>query len=238
MACHARHRIHDPGLSSRPRRLDSALDEPRRDRSRNPEGEMSTTSGRARTFPRKVGLAEERAFPRGPKDREGPCEATSMRSPRTPRAAVWPLAMILLTGAGCNNIGRDTTPRNATSVQTIRSPVAVATDTGRCPPLPPVARRPKGMIDIDVPQGSKFVEPAAWPGKGVRADLFVPLSVKQAHRFFVKQTRGPAREVVFSEYEGFEAEVFFHQADGQIGLIRILLTCHDGSIVSIETFKD
>lgn len=72
-----------------------------------------------------------------------------MRTKVAPRASVWVIAMIVLSGAACD-VGRDTSPRTSNAM---RPAAAVPTNAGGCPPLPPAAERPKGMIDTPATHG-------------------------------------------------------------------------------------
>lgn len=120
-------------------------------------------------------------------------------------------------------------PRSETTPSSSRAPAP-----GGCPELPPLAAIPERFPRFPLPPTAVSVEPAARPRKGIRVDLFVSDGVTPTQRFFLRAIRERKLDIVFNDNEGFEAEVFFSFRDGSSGLIRILTTCHDGSMVSFE----
>lgn len=156
---------------------------------------------------------------------------------------------VLLLFSACSSSGADadshSEPRAvpAGPSQPAPSPVLPSQATGEpsvsqnnCPPLPALAPLPKRFPDFPLPKGTVSIEPAAQPAKGLRADFFVPVSVTETQKFFLRQVRKGGLQLAFTENEGFESEVYFEMKDGKAALVRILLTCHDGSIISFEVF--
>ena len=110
-------------------------------------------------------------------------------------------------------------------------------DLSACSTPPPPAPIPAGFPDIEFPPGSQSVEPQVRLDNGIRVDLRIPLSVKAAQRFFIKTLRASGRRIVATDYEGFEAEVYFAEPDGRPGLIRLLIVCRGNVNGSVEIFN-
>ena len=87
------------------------------------------------------------------------------------------------------------------------------------------------------------VEPAS-VSEGMRIDLFVPTKdVKQVQHHFLRQIKRDGHQLVWTDYEGFEAEVYFEferdrsEKRGKAGLMRALVSCKNGTLVSFEVFE-
>jgi hypothetical protein len=110
-------------------------------------------------------------------------------------------------------------------------------DLSACSTPPPPAPVPKNFPDIELPPGTQSVEPQVELDNGIRIDLRIPASVKGAQRFFVRTLKDSGRRIVATDYEGFEAEVYFAEPDGRPGLIRLLIVCRGNVNGSIEIFN-
>lgn len=88
-----------------------------------------------------------------------------------------------------------------------------------------------------MPEGSAFIEGPKPSMKSARANLFVPLPVEGAYRFFLRQARKRSSTIVFKDQEGFEAEVYSREPNNDLILVRIYRVCDTHSVVSIETFR-
>ena len=106
-----------------------------------------------------------------------------------------------------------------------------------CPTPPPPAPIPAGFPDdIALPDGARSVEPAFDLPNGIRADFLLPDKVKPNQRFFVSAFKASERSIVATDYEGWEAEVYFAEPDGRPGLVQLRSACSGGTTASIEIF--
>lgn len=138
--------------------------------------------------------------------------------------------MVLL--AGCSS-GEAEPGASKPPARASPQPVPAVED---CPRLPPPAAIPKRFPDIPLPRQAVSIEPAAkLRDGGIRIDLFARMTVRQAQRFFLAALRDAGIPVLGSDYEGFEAEVFFGIGRAAV-VIRILAWCDETVIMSVEVF--
>ena len=103
-------------------------------------------------------------------------------------------------------------------------------------PRPPVPIPDDFPDDIPLPEGARSIEPEFDLPNGVRVDLHVPEKVKPIQRFFKSALKDTGRHIVATDYEGWEGEVYFSEADGRPGLVQLRTACSGGITVSIEIF--
>lgn len=103
-----------------------------------------------------------------------------------------------------------------------------------CPELAPLVPIPDAFPDVPLPPRAVSIEPPARPKKGVRVDLFVRSPVRWVHNFYKRYVRERDHTLVFTDYEGFEAELYFRFRSGRLGLVRIFRSCAGGSVVAFE----
>jgi hypothetical protein len=103
-------------------------------------------------------------------------------------------------------------------------------------PRPPAPIPEDFPDDIALPEGARSIEPEFDLPNGVRVDLLVPDEVKPIQRFFKAALKDTGRRIVATDYEGWEAEVYFSESDGRPGLVQLRTACSGGTTVSIEIF--
>lgn len=109
-----------------------------------------------------------------------------------------------------------------------------------CPRQTP-ASVPSAFPELTLPSGAQVVEPAASVPQEMRVDLLAPLTVDEGRRFFEKSLRRDGYEILHTDYEGFEAEVYFASGrrDRPLGMVWILVGCpRDSSTLVIRIFKE
>lgn len=173
-------------------------------------------------------------------------DLTTQRAPHPPYITVRPppvliVLVILMSLTACNSNG--STPEEVPSTRRSPQQVAPTDQVGQGGPTPPCAPpaaiigEPKETEGIPLPDGAVYLQPAATPDDGIRIDAFVPLSVHEAYSFFLRRLERSRRFIVVStDYEGFEAEVFFRAGEDEAGLVRVLVHCPSHSVISFERF--
>ena len=145
------------------------------------------------------------------------------------------IALLLVFLAACSG---DADAEDATQDQSPGAPFrGPAINFHACETPPPAAPLPDDFPEMDFPSGSVSVEPRVDLSNGVRADLYVPLTVKETMLFFKSTLKESGRRIIATDYEGFEAEVYFAERGENPGLVRMLVGCGDGTNVSIEIFE-
>lgn len=143
------------------------------------------------------------------------------------------VAMLLL-GSACGTA----TSSSASAIQPHGTSMPTGASIGECRPLPPLGSMPERFPDIEIPNGAVALESVGESvgrsHRGRRLDLFVPLSVRETYRFFRDQARAARHQIIFEDFEGFEAEVFMVLDKRRVGLVQARVTCHEGSIVTIK----
>ena len=103
-------------------------------------------------------------------------------------------------------------------------------------PAPPAPIPDDFPDDIALPEDARSVEPEFELPNGVRVDLVVPDEVKPIQRFFKTSLKEAGRRIVATDYEGWEAEVYFSEPDERPGLVQLRTACSGGTTVSVEIF--
>lgn len=108
---------------------------------------------------------------------------------------------------------------------------------GGCATPKPPAPIPDGLpADIALPEGARSVEPPFDLPNGVQVELQVPGEVLPIQKFFIRSLKDEGRRIVATDYEGWEAEVYFAERDERPGLVQLVSACSGGTSVSIQIF--
>lgn len=109
--------------------------------------------------------------------------------------------------------------------------------SGPCNSLPPVAGVSERFSSIKFPPPAVWLEPPTVPATGHRADLYVPWSVERSQNFYLGWIEKAGHNLVWTDYEGFEAEVFFSLKTGPVVLVSVLESCDEGSLMIVRLLR-